>query len=59
MRLKALHEPLGQTTGSLLHHGKLLIGQSSLQGAKPKSTEAADVALDVDSDYQADMGKLS
>ncbi|XP_028987907.1 uncharacterized protein LOC114844593 [Betta splendens] len=54
-RLEALHKFQGQPEGSLLHHGRLLVGQSSLQGSKPKITEAAAVDLDVDSDYQADM----
>lgn len=44
----------GQTKGNGPRHGRLLIGQNSLQGVKLK--KATKDLLDVDSDYQADMG---
>lgn len=46
----------GQAGGSELHHGRLLIGPNLLllQTAKLKGTKASEV--DVDTDYQADMG---
>ncbi|XP_068196062.1 uncharacterized protein [Antennarius striatus] len=46
----------GQAKGNELHHGRLLIGQNDLHGAKPKGTEAAKKWMDIDVDYQADMG---
>lgn len=46
----------GQAKGSELRHGRLLIGQNSLQGAKVKETKTSKNPLDVDTDYQADMG---
>lgn len=46
----------GRAKESELRHGKLLIGQNSLQGAKVKGTKATKNILDVDTDYQADMG---
>lgn len=48
----------GQAKERGLRHGRLLIGQDSLQGAKLKETEAANNLLDADTDYQADMGML-
>lgn len=58
-RLKALDKFQGQTKRSGLRHGRLLIGQNSLQGAKLKRTEETKDLLEVDSDYQADMGIYS
>ncbi len=49
----------GQAEGGELRHGRLLIGQNPLQGAKLKGTKATKNLLDADTDYQADMGKLS
>ncbi|XP_071348346.1 titin-like isoform X2 [Trachinotus anak] len=46
----------GQAKGSGLCHGRLLIGQNPLQGAKLKGTKATKSPLDFDADYQADMG---
>lgn len=46
----------GQTKGIGPRHGRLLIGQNSLQGAKLKRSKSTKDLLDVDSDYQADMG---
>ncbi|XP_018532764.1 MAGE-like protein 2 isoform X2 [Lates calcarifer] len=46
----------GQDKGHALHNGRLLIGQNSLQGVKLKGTKATEILLDVDTDYQADMG---
>lgn len=48
-----------RVTGSELHHGRLLIGQNSLQGAQLKGTKATKKLLDVDTDYQADIGMYS
>uniref|UniRef100_A0A3B4U2P1 Uncharacterized protein n=1 Tax=Seriola dumerili TaxID=41447 RepID=A0A3B4U2P1_SERDU len=46
----------GQATGNDLRHGRLLIGQKSLYGAKLKGTKATKSLLEIDTDYQADMG---
>lgn len=54
-KVKALNK-LSQVKGGELRHGKLLIWHNSLQGAKLKGTKAAKNLLDVDTDYQADMG---
>lgn len=45
-----------QAKGNELRHGRLLIGHNSLQGAKLQGTKATRNLLDVDRDYQADMG---
>lgn len=45
----------GQTEASHLRHGKLLIGQAALGLAKLQ-TKTTKNPLDVDSDYQSDMG---
>ncbi|MEQ2224159.1 hypothetical protein ILYODFUR_004598 [Ilyodon furcidens] len=39
-----------------LHHGRLLIGQSSLKNAKLSGTNSSETVLDIEADYQADMG---
>lgn len=46
----------GQSKGSKLSHGRLILGQTSLQTAKLKGSKATKNLLDVDADYQADMG---
>ncbi|XP_044075957.1 protein piccolo-like isoform X2 [Siniperca chuatsi] len=46
----------GKAKESDLCHGRLLIGQTSLQGAKHKGPKATKTLLDVDTGYQADMG---
>lgn len=43
-----------QAEGRSLSHGRLLIGQNSLQ--KVKATKATRSHQDLDQDYQADMG---
>ncbi|XP_014885851.1 uncharacterized protein LOC106946189 isoform X1 [Poecilia latipinna] len=60
-RLKALDESRGtsvhtkkQPERSHLHHGRLLIGQSSLKDSKLNGTNSTQAALD-EADYQADM----
>ncbi|KAK5618731.1 hypothetical protein CRENBAI_012646 [Crenichthys baileyi] len=62
-RLKALDESRetsvhtkSQPQRRHLHHGKLLIGQSSLKDAKLNGTNSLETVLDVEADYQADMG---
>uniref|UniRef100_A0A7N8XVA3 ZP domain-containing protein n=1 Tax=Mastacembelus armatus TaxID=205130 RepID=A0A7N8XVA3_9TELE len=62
-RLKALGEfressmlSQGQAKASGLHHGRLLIGQTSLEDPNRKQTQAMKNLLDVYSNYQADMG---
>ena len=58
-RLKALDklkENSMISRGSGLHHGRLLIGQNSLQGAKVKAIGTSMELLDLDADYQADIG---
>ncbi|XP_040911108.1 protein piccolo-like [Toxotes jaculatrix] len=62
-RLKALDKSRenstlsqGQSKGSGLRHGRLYVGQNPLQGAKHKGTKTTKNLLDIDSDYQADMG---
>ncbi|XP_008431485.2 uncharacterized protein LOC103479053 [Poecilia reticulata] len=60
-RLKALDESRGtsvhtkkQPERSHLHHGRLLIGQSSLKDSKLNGTNSTEATLD-EADYQADM----
>ncbi|XP_049889308.1 uncharacterized protein LOC126383006 [Epinephelus moara] len=62
-RLKALDRLRGNSTlskdqaeGGDLRHGRLLIGQNSLQADELKGTKATENVLDVDTDYQEDMG---
>ncbi|XP_028283300.1 extensin-like [Parambassis ranga] len=62
-RLKALSTLKGDSVlnqskskGSPYHHGQLFIGFNSLEGAKPNETETSKNFLEVDTDYQADMG---
>uniref|UniRef100_A0A8D3E391 Proline-rich extensin-like protein EPR1 n=1 Tax=Scophthalmus maximus TaxID=52904 RepID=A0A8D3E391_SCOMX len=62
-RLKALDKlrehsthSQSQAEGSGLRHGRLLIGQKSLQGAKPKGISSTEKLLNLETDYQADMG---
>ncbi|XP_049453901.1 uncharacterized protein LOC125901924 isoform X2 [Epinephelus fuscoguttatus] len=62
-RLKALDKLRGNSTlskgqaeGGDLRHGRLLIGQNSLQADELKGTKATENVLDVDTDYQEDMG---
>ncbi|XP_034469951.1 histone-lysine N-methyltransferase 2D-like [Hippoglossus hippoglossus] len=58
-RLKALDKSKENSMisrGSGLHHGRLLIGQNSLQGAKVKAIGTSMELLDLDADYQADIG---
>ncbi|KAL7387284.1 hypothetical protein ABVT39_021378 [Epinephelus coioides] len=62
-RLKALDRLRGNSTlskgqaeGGDLRHGRLLIGQNSLQADDLKGTKATENVLDVDTDYQEDMG---
>ncbi|XP_036940132.1 uncharacterized protein LOC119011266 isoform X1 [Acanthopagrus latus] len=45
-----------QAKGSELRHGRLLIGHNSLQGTELQGTKATRNSLDLDRDYQADMG---
>ncbi|XP_040000444.1 proline-rich extensin-like protein EPR1 isoform X3 [Xiphias gladius] len=61
-RLKALDKlrenltiSQSQPSGSGLHHGRLFIGQITLQNAKIKGTVAKKNLLHADTDYQADM----
>lgn len=39
-----------------LHHGRLIIGQNSSQATKFRGSKAIKNLLEVDADYQADMG---
>lgn len=55
-RETAAHTKNQPERGHLLH-GKLLIGQNYLKAAKLNGTNATDVELDVEADYQADMGR--
>lgn len=48
-----------QAKGSELRHGRLLIGHNSLQGTELQGTKATRNSLDLDRDYQADMGMQS
>lgn len=45
-----------KSKGSHYHHGQLFIGFNSLEGTKPNETETSKNFLEVDTDYQADMG---
>ncbi|XP_031711040.1 ras-associated and pleckstrin homology domains-containing protein 1-like [Anarrhichthys ocellatus] len=49
-----LHE--SQSKGIDVRHGRLLMGQNSLQDDKLRGTNATEDFLDVDTDYQEDMG---
>lgn len=62
-KLKALDKLRGNSTLSKgqakagdLHHGRLLIGQNSLPDDKLNGPKATKNILDVDTDYQEDMG---
>nr|XP_046263984.1 proline-rich extensin-like protein EPR1 [Scatophagus argus] len=47
----------GQSTGSALRYGRLFIGRNPVQRAKLKGAKTTKSLLDVDKDYQADMGR--
>lgn len=46
----------GRTQSRELHYGRFLIGQNSSQAAKFKESRAKKNLLEVDADYQADIG---